>query len=104
MVAERRSCKPWTLNTSDADAAERRADPRPRGNIVQGPPRAMLPRQDSVRAEALARQCPRSLPGILDVGKLVKLDVVKRPVDPLDAADVDRLHDIARFRVDHDCA
>src|SRR5712692_5860294 len=40
--------------------------------------------------------------GILLIGKLVELDVIQSAARLLDLADVHRLHDVARFRVDHD--
>src|SRR5207302_7615550 len=44
------------------------------------------------------------LAGILDGVKGCELDVVEFAVDLLDLADVDVLHDVARFRVDRDRA
>src|ERR1700674_2165439 len=41
---------------------------------------------------------------ILLVGKLVEFHVVQAAAGLLDLADVNRLHDIARFRIDHDRA
>src|SRR6266567_7120423 len=60
-------------------------------------------RSFSVRSIAALRAV-RSLwlAGISDVGVLVELDVVEKPVDLLDAPDIDRLHDIARLGIDHD--
>src|SRR5439155_12210033 len=43
-------------------------------------------------------------PRVFDVGKLVELDVIENAVDLLDAADVNRLHDVARVGIDHDRA
>src|SRR5450755_1820945 len=42
------------------------------------------------------------LAGILHIGKLLELGVVELSVDSFDAADIDRLNDVARLRVDHD--
>src|SRR5580704_10510751 len=52
------------------------------------------------RVSGVASLLHALLDGVLYVFDFVELDVAQFVADPLDAADVNRLHHIARFRID----
>src|SRR5213079_3340725 len=66
--------------------------------------RLTSPQPNRTPAAGHAQYKPTLLPWILDVRKLVELDVVENAVDLFDAPDVNRLHDVARLGIDHDRA